>query len=380
MYSGPLPPTLGLVLAQRALGHTVYLAYDSKRGAFNDFEEAAAPRLEPYDLAPPSRLLTLSAKSSPGELWADLVAVRGLVARREVDVVHMHLSHDHLVTALGWPRHAEAVRVRTFHAARSLLPRFGQAFVNRRADAYLCRCAPHAAQLVERFAVDPARVHHIAAGFDVRGFAPASRAARAAARVRFGLPQDAFVITQVALITDRGQHELVAALAALPSPRPHLLFVGRGEGEAALRATVAQLGMQTYVHFAGYLQGEDLATGYAAADAAFVAQAGNDGSARAALEAMAAGVSLLAVAHEALAEMVTVRRGFPLATRAPVTIAAGVQALMASPAECALRAQAARAYVSGERTFGHEAEQTVAAYEAAREALSTARRCASAQE
>ena len=30
-----------LALAQRELGHTVSLAYDRKRGAFNDYEEAA---------------------------------------------------------------------------------------------------------------------------------------------------------------------------------------------------------------------------------------------------------------------------------------------------------------------------------------------------
>ncbi|MCK5688216.1 glycosyl transferase family 1, partial [Myxococcota bacterium] len=46
IYSGPLPPTLGLAKAQRELGHQVYLAYDTKRGAFNEYEEAAEPWLK----------------------------------------------------------------------------------------------------------------------------------------------------------------------------------------------------------------------------------------------------------------------------------------------------------------------------------------------
>ena len=92
LYSGPLPSTLALAVEQRRQGHEVWLAHDSKRGAINDYEEAADPWLEGLSLTPPLPL-TLSAKSTVGEYLHDRRHLQRLL--RQVDVVHTHLSHDH---------------------------------------------------------------------------------------------------------------------------------------------------------------------------------------------------------------------------------------------------------------------------------------------
>jgi glycosyltransferase involved in cell wall biosynthesis len=360
LYSGPLPQTLGLALAQRRLGHRVWLAFDRKRGAFNQFEEAAAPHLEGTGLDPPARL-TLSTKSSPLEYLRDLTALRKLVRSGEVDVVHVHLSHDHGLASLAGP--GRAARVRTFHADRSLVRRFGQALLNRRADAWIVRCAEHRRLLLERFAVSEERTRVIPGSIDAERFVPADDDARAAARRRFEIPEDVPVLGQVALIAGRGQEELVDAVASLGDAAPFLLFVGRGEREEAVRARVQAAGLDERVRFSGYLEGDELLGAYAAMDAAFVAQPGNDASARAALEAMASGVPVLAVQTGALAELVDADHGFPVAARTPSDIAATVRAWLDDRKGAAERAARARERVLAERTVEHEAEQTLALYQ-----------------
>ena len=76
-----------------------------------------------------------------------------------------------------------------------------------------------------------------------------------------------------------------------------MLFVGRGENEEALQLLTKGIGLEGKTHFAGYLAGDELRDAYAAADAAFLAQAGNDASARAALEAMASGLPVVRGGH-----------------------------------------------------------------------------------
>jgi glycosyltransferase involved in cell wall biosynthesis len=361
LYSGPMAPTLGLALAQRRLGHEVALAYDVKRGAFNAYEEAAAPHLEPHHLASPVSL-TMSAKSSPLEWWRDLSRLRGLMGTGGPDVVHVHLSHDHGLAALARLGRGAPLLVRTIHAARSLAPRLGQRFVHRRTSGFVTRSAEHQRRLVDAFGVDPRRAAVIPGGIDMTPFAPAAAAARESARHRFGLPTAAFVIGHVALIAGRGQEELARALLLMPeASRPTVLYVGRGEGEPQLRRLVRELGLDPFVRFAGYLAGSELSAGYAALDAAFVAQPGNDASARAALEALAAGLPTAAVSTEALAELVTDERGYPIAERSPRAIARELARIISDP-ERSGRAARGRAYVESERSFAREAERTITFY------------------
>ncbi|MBI5510319.1 MAG: glycosyltransferase family 4 protein [Deltaproteobacteria bacterium] len=359
LYSGPIPATLGLALAQQQLGHTVYLGYDRKRGAFNDYEEAAAPWIEPRALTPP-RSLTLSAKSSPLEYVHDLVGLRALY--RAVDVVHLHLSHDHTLAALaGKPFRLPLVR--TLHSARSVERRFGQRWLHSRVDGLIVRCAAHRELLRQRFGIESAGVRVIKGSIDAARFEPASAAARLRARARFELPADAPVLCHVALIAGRGQEELVAAVKLLGARAPRVLFVGRGEGEAALRRAVDAAGVGTRVRFAGYLQGEALLDAYAAADAAFLAVPGNDASMRAALEAMASALPLIAVTEDALGELCSVETGFPLQSRDPAAIAAGLSAWLESGGAARARGLAGRAAVERERTFASEARATLAFYD-----------------
>lgn len=361
LYSGPVPGALDLALAQKALGHEVALAFDRKRGAFNDYEEPAEPRLRTAGLDP-TLPLVLSTKSTPAEVLRDLLGLRRLVRSGGVDVVHTHLSHDHGLLALAGRGRAGVVRVRTFHSDRSLARRFGQAWVNRRAEGWVVRCQEHATRLLEAFHLPAARVRLIPGSVDAGRFAPAAAEARAAARRRFAIAEAARVILHAALIAGRGQEELVDAVASLGESAPQILFAGRGEREHDLRARVERCGLGARVHFAGYLQGDALLDGYAAADAAFVAQPGNDASARAALEAMACGLPVIAVRTGALAELVDARVGWAIPERRPERIAAALREWLTDGAGGRERGTAGRTRVVGERSVAQEAAATLGLY------------------
>lgn len=368
LYSGPLPPTVGLAVAQRELGHTVWLAFDTKRGDFDGYEEAAAERVAAAELHSPLAL-TLSTKSSPLELWRDARALRAYLRAGHVDVLHVHMSHDHTLAAMVGSAAPRVARVRTVHAARSLEPRLGQRWLTRQAQAWIVRSEAHRARLLSEVHVPAERVALIPAGIDARAFHPASAEERAAGRARFGVPAAAPLLGHVALLAGRGQEELLAAVRELARPELHVLFVGRGEHEAPLRDMAWAMGLGERVHFAGYLKGAELLGAYAAMDAAFLAQAGNDASARAALEAMACGLPVLAVRQDALAELVTPALGYPIARRSGAVIAEALGSWLADLGEGRRRGDVAREAVLRERSFTLEAQRTVALYERALAAL-----------
>lgn len=372
LFSGPVPSTMGLALAQRQLGHTVWLGHDTKRGAINDFEEAADPWIAETNLAMPTPL-TLSAKSSPAELTRDIFRLRRFVQERQIDLVHCHLSHDHLLTALAGLKKQCAV-IRTIHSQRPLANKWGRRMLNKAANGWVVRCEEHAQALKKQLFGNhrtshphQKRVVTIAGGIDSERFQPAPSEASHSARSKFGIPLNAQVLGHVALIADRGQTELVDALTIVHESQgaqtPHILFVGRGEHENILREHVKQSPVAKYVHFAGYLQGEELNHGYAAMNAAFCAQAGNDASARAALEAMGCGLPVLAIEVGALAETVTTQTGYTIASRTPSAIAAQINAWSANQALAINKGRTGRAFVKTQRSFSTEARKTVELYE-----------------
>ena len=360
LYSGPLPGVRGLALAQRYAGHDVSVAWDTKRGAFNSYEEAADPWFFNLELGP-SLPLTLSAKSNPLEWLRDRHSLR-LLVEDGVDVVHTHLSHDHTLWALSQPRGFEGVCIRTVHAERSLEPRFGQRWLNKSAQGWITRCQAHADRLQTLLEGDDAAHALIPGSIDAGYFIPQLYKPRVEARTRFELDQNVPVIGHVALIADRGQLELLEAAESLGDEAPNILYIGRGEGEVSLRERVEKSPISERIHFTGYLQGDELLEGYAALDAVFCAQAGNDASVRAALEGMSCSLPVLAVQDGALRDAVDSRVGWPIAERSPEQIAEALRAWLATDDLGESLGQVGRQFVRDFRSFEREAAATLALY------------------
>lgn len=368
LYSGPLPSTLALALAQRRLGHTVWLACDLQRGNFDGFEEAAGPHLRRAHLSPPlSRPLVLSTHASLAQHWGDYRALKALLQPRQVDIVHTHLSHDHALAALC--KHAKLPLVRTVHAARALSRRFGQRFLMRQTDHFIVRSQAHKSRLIELVGAPQERVTTIAGSVDAALWqypdAQAKQQARQRFRQRFAIGDAALLLGHVALIAGRGQQELLAALpqsSAHPAAGVHVVFIGDGEQAAALKDEVKRRQLQDRVCFTGYLPAAELKDAYAAMDAAYVMQAGNDAAVRAALEAMAAGLPVLAPQTDALAELVDEHTGFVLQARSTAAVAAGIEAWVQDPDKGRVRGAAGAMRVTQQRHITTETKTTLGVY------------------
>ena len=328
LYSGPVSPTLGLALQQHRAGHQVSIACDTKRGNFDGFEEPALPRLEASGLLADIGL-TLSTKSSPLQLMRDVARLRARFTLGDLDILHVHMSHDHTLATVARQgiRNPPLVAL-SFHASRSLVDRRGQGWRNRSADGWIVRTQSDRDRVLEKFSLPAERTRLVSGSVDTELFVPSSVEERARAKRELGLPEDSVVLGHVALIADRGQRELLDALDTRRSTQLHLMYVGRGQDESALRAVVEERGLSERVHFAGYLRDEALLRAYSAMDAAFVAGPGNDASVRAALEAMSCGLPVIGDRGGAVTDYLDERRGYLVDSRDGSAIASAVDRML----------------------------------------------------
>lgn len=129
-------------------------------------------------------------------------------------------------------------------------------------------------------------------------------AARAAARARIGIPDDAFVAGIVArLSAQKAHHVLFEAFAILrrSQSRALLVVVGGGPREHELRALATTSGLGDSVHFTGILR--DVRTVLPAFDVSCLSSV-HEGVPVAVLESMASGIPVVATDCGALRDMV----------------------------------------------------------------------------
>lgn len=283
-FTGPAEAVTQLALAQRSLGHDVSIAVDRLRREKTS-EELLLPRLEALGLAAPVPL-ELSVKSNP---WAMLRDVRTL-RRLDLDVVHCHFSHDHTLARLGRPKGATLIR--SVHAPRSVR------WSMPAADGFTVPTPSMGRALLgQRVLVLPALVGP--------EFSPA--ADRSALRRELGLPEGR-LLGMVSTFQASRRHRLGLEAFALRHQHDaslHFMLVGDGPLEAQLKAQAAPLG--SAVLFQGYQSGAAFTRHLQALDEVWILGLGNDWSARAAAQARACGVRVVAVDEGDLAHYADAR-------------------------------------------------------------------------
>jgi glycosyltransferase involved in cell wall biosynthesis len=122
-----------------------------------------------------------------------------------------------------------------------------------------------------------------------------SREQRAATRRRLGLPADRQLLLSVAALNNHHKrlHYLIDEVAVVPEPRPHLVMLGQREDETpgVLARAAERLGADGFT--AATVPKEAVDDYYVAADA-FVLTSTTEGMGRVFLEALAAGLPVLA--------------------------------------------------------------------------------------
>jgi glycosyltransferase involved in cell wall biosynthesis len=292
IYTGPAEPILRLACHQRACGHSVSLACDTVREG--DLIDCATQMGIPID-----RRFALSTHSGPILLMRDLLTFKRLWATSEYDVMHAHRSHDHTLAALTWPDRGRTCLIRTLHTERALGQK--RRWQLRRADGLVVVAERFHADLLRRDITPEDRIAVVEGAVDLDRFAPSpGDTVRAEVEIGAQTPVAGIVAR---MKPDRGHRMLLEVWERVSTrlPKARLLLAGRGELESELRRFVLSRGLGSVV-FLGYRQ--DLPEVYRSFNLKVLLAPGNDGTCRAALEALACGVPVLASDRGALPEIV----------------------------------------------------------------------------
>jgi glycosyltransferase involved in cell wall biosynthesis len=175
------------------------------------------------------------------------------------------------------------------------------------------------------------------------------------------------------LVEEKGVGDLVEAMAEIRRDLPDATAViaGAGQDQARFEAQVEALGLSNSVHFAGWVQPEEVPTLLAAADV-FIGpskrsrQGWIEGQGLTFLEAMLAGTPVVATASGGIVDaVVDGETGFLVPEAAPGAIATAVKRLAREPGVAASVVARARARVLERFTRDATARAMSAAFEAA---------------
>jgi len=305
--------------------------------------------------------LAVATFSGNGRTPRGVWQIRRHLRRLRPDVVHYNAAHA--LTSAGLASIGLGIGVRVasrrldFPLRRPLRYRLlcNRVICVSRAVEAVCRQAGIAAQMLRIVpdGVDPARVR---SGDRRRG------------RQSLGLGDDRKLLLCVAKLTDhKGHAYLLDALPSVVRAHPDVVLALAGDGELAepMRAMAQRHGLADHVRFLGFRNDvPDLICG---ADL-FVFPSYLEGLGSSLIDAMLAGVPIVTTTAGGICEVTGVDEpdqaptAWSVPARDPAALAAAILEALASPAECAARAQRARQRAEQRFTVDCLVEATLAAY------------------
>jgi len=255
------------------------------------------------------------------------------------------LACDLYANAFALPSAALAGVSARIGSRRELNPDKTSAQIALQRQAYRCAHAVvansrAAAQQLQSEGLPADRIHIVSNGIDADRF-PARSAARPVTTV----------LTVANLRKEKAHEVLLGAAARLAATHPHLKFVIAGDGPRAaeLRALAQRLQIEHQVRFLGH--SENVPALLAEADA-FVLPSRSEAFPNGAIEAMAAGLPVVASRVGGLLDLIEEgRTGLLVPPDDPSALAAALESLIASPARAAALGAAARDEVTRRYSF-----------------------------
>ncbi len=173
------------------------------------------------------------------------------------------------------------------------------------------------------------------------GYRPVELLSRSAARARLGLAGDGFTVGWVGRLShEKGADLFLEALGALRDERLQTVLIGDGSERLALDAAARGLGLRTdHVRFAGQVPNAGALFG--ALDV-LVLSSRTEGLPIVLLEAMSAGVPVVAFAVGGIPEALPPDAGWLVAAGKPRALAAAIREVAHDPAEARRRTEVAR--------------------------------------
>ena len=302
--TGPAEPALNLCLMLQRRGWDVLLACHKPPKWIGDDLTAVAESLgikthRGFNLTKHFRLF---------DNISDVARLGGFFDSEKIDLLHVHMTNDHLVG--GWAARRCKRPVKVFRSSyegggmqSSLRNRL---LLGRLTDALIVHSKMAAEADARRFGFDPQKIFVCDGAVDTHRFNPDRNLPPM--RPKLGLTDDDFVIGIVARIQLRRKFDdLLAAvkLAGCKVPNLKLMIVGRGtKMQEAVVEPTQRMGLADRVIFAGYHRGDDYVRVLEAMDVKIFLVPGTDGSCRAVREAMAVGRPVIAADRGMLPEIV----------------------------------------------------------------------------
>lgn len=244
---------------------------------------------------------TLGRAIRPLDDLRSLIALYRVMARERPHVVHTHTAKAGALGRVAALVSGVPVVVHTFHGSvfsgyfgklGSLVYKTAEQWLARTTDAIIGISPSVANELASHELTPRHGIRIIPLGLELDVFASATRENGGALRERLGLTPDSKLIGCVGRLAPvKDLPTLLHAVHSLSDV--HLAIVGDGPERAELESLRDRLGLSSRVHFTGFLS--QLETVYPAFDCA-VSSSRNEGTPVALIEAMAAGVPVVATA------------------------------------------------------------------------------------
>lgn len=361
-WTGVGEPAASVARHQQAAGWTVWMACIWGRSMEEQLRERDLPL---------AREIEIPRRINPLATLTDVRRLRKFIKQNNVRIVHCHQLHEHWLAALalrGWGDDASRPRlVRTVHRFESMRRDPWHTWLFARATDLLITVSTEQENLIRSaYPRGRAQVETIFGGVDPDRFAPGD-AGRRQVRADMGEADDAIVGGIVAhLGYNRGHRWLLeSAKLALPHAKQGVIWiVGKGEMKRELRAECHKSVYDGRLVMAGY-RSDDLPETYSAMDFAMLLGLGSEGSARAALEAMAAARPVIGIDKGALRDTITNGvDGYLLQENDVQGLADCLAKLMSDRALCKKMGHAAREKILAQFTEKRRFERTTEAYRA----------------
>ena len=247
----------------------------------------------------------------PPQDLPDIHRLARLVREQGINIIHAHRGKDHWQAVLAAKLYRlNAPVIRTRHVVTPLKGHAANRWLARHTAALVAVSRAVYEDVERSRAYFGGRLLLIPGGIDLKLFAPASAAQRAAARAKlpFAHGQNAratiaccvarFAVVKAQRVLIRAWQRVVTAL-----PHARLLLIGDGLLLPECQALADELGLRERVVFLG--RRDDVAELLDAADAGVLSSVGSEGFSRAVLEYMAKGLPVVATRVGAVPDLLT---------------------------------------------------------------------------
>ena len=314
-FTGPADLALLLAKSQQNLGHeVVFFSGTPPHESPNHLEEIANER----GIAVRSDLF-LPKHFRLRQLLNDFKTLKQKIVEEKPDWIHCHLPNDHLLGCLVKGKQSPPI-VKSQYDLDPVKKLRGR-YCRPRTDLWITP-TPSATRNLRSWKISQDRILEHTPIVDLLRFQPESKETSVVRE------QDSIHIGVVARMQyHRRFAELIRgfSLAAKENPALHLHILGRGtHQEEVAKKPARQSGFDDRIHFPGYLDSKLYPGQLARLDMLIFLVPGSDGTCRAAREAMASGVPVIASRRGLLPELIPPKAGLLLEDDSPEAISRAI--------------------------------------------------------